>query len=543
MSARIRSLCCIDCSLTPVFERRGIRVHRLAPPEGIASLPELLASLPETPDAIIQQEHLGKRVVLTGLDQAPCPTLYWALDPHLNRFWQRHYSRLFAATACTQKHLCPSLGPVGRPAAWITWHGQSRPFVPHAVRTVDLGFLGRITSQRQRRSWFAAHLVRHGLVTATDRFGPELHAFYDTVRIAPNECIAGEINMRLFEAASCGCLPVAEKTPEGVAELFEPEREAVYYDDVLELDDRIRFALAHPGLTEKMALAAHAAVATRHLPEHRAQALLDLLAAAGPTPEGDDAAAALAMTLFLLWRARQLELSPKTIRDHLQAAPPRPDILAAQLQLALCVGNRDRALALATLCPADGALAGDATLAAACCLAAFRLGDAETARHAYVAHARSRGRTRLARLDDHYAYLLYFAGALEREGHLAAPGQPFDTARDLPENAVQCLFAAASLRPEAPEPKRRLEILLRGLPGTETERIGLLSHLGLHAPDDWAIGLQLALTNARAFRLEATIEEGLLAAQTAARLGETPRFTRRLALLDPSGRLGRALAH
>lgn len=132
-----------------------------------------------------------------------------------------------------------------------------------------------------------------------------MFAAYADARLAPNECIAGEVNMRLFETASCGCLPVSERSPEEVAELV-PEREALYYDDVIELDAHIRFAAARPSLAEKMAMAAHAAVAERHLPEHRAAALLALAEQAGPPPKGLEADAALALTLFFLRRGDQI---------------------------------------------------------------------------------------------------------------------------------------------------------------------------------------------------------------------------------------------
>ncbi|MFP5258890.1 MAG: glycosyltransferase family 1 protein, partial [Acidobacteriota bacterium] len=164
MAARIRSVCLIHCSLAGAFADLGVAVTSLAPPGGTASLPHLLATLPEPPDCVIHQEHLGKRFILTDLDAAPCPTIFWAQDPHLNFFWQRHYARQFSATASTQPHLTEPFAAAGAPrAAWITWHGRKRPFVPFAQRGRDLAFVGRITPTRRRRQWFAAHLAAFGL--------------------------------------------------------------------------------------------------------------------------------------------------------------------------------------------------------------------------------------------------------------------------------------------------------------------------------------------------------------------------------------------
>ena len=113
MTARIRSVCLIHSDLGPAFERLGVSVTRLAPPAGEIALAGLLACLDRPPDCVIQQEHLGKRLILTGLDTAPCPTIFWARDPHLNFFWQRHYARLFSAVAVTQPHLVPAFRAAG----------------------------------------------------------------------------------------------------------------------------------------------------------------------------------------------------------------------------------------------------------------------------------------------------------------------------------------------------------------------------------------------------------------------------------------------
>lgn len=543
MAARIKTVCLIHSSLGPALARLGIRATTLAPPQGTASLPELMATLPEPPDLVIHQENLGCRLVLTDLDAAPCPTLFWSLDPHLNFFWQRHYARLFSHVATTQPHLAPAFAATcpGR-SAWVPWHGHARPLLPFAARTIPLAFVGRLSPQRRRRQWFADHLARFGLAVRQNAFGQAMAAVYDDARIAPNECIAGEINLRLFEAASSGCLPVSERQPEAVAELFAPDREAFYYDDVLELDERIRFALAHPDLIEKMGRAAHAAVNERHLPEHRAASLLALAATAVGGARGPEAAAALALTLYHLRRAGHLVLTRAEIWQRLEAAPDTPEVMAARIQMALTAGDREAVLRLAGRCLARPELAADPRSGVACAVAACRLGDAEAAKRAYVAVVGATGRRETPRLTGERDYLLFFAEALAAVGCLAAPGMVFDPKIHLPDNAAQCLLAAKTLFPDDLEIERRLESLLRRLPGMAVERVGLLSHLTLCKPDDWSLGLELGLANLNAFRLEAGLEEIHLAAATAEHQGQSRRFARRLALTDPAGRIRRGFA-
>ncbi|EKO40198.1 MAG: hypothetical protein B193_1078 [Solidesulfovibrio magneticus str. Maddingley MBC34] len=547
MAARIRNVCLIHSSLGPTFAGLGIAATNLDPPAGVVSLPQLLAGLPEPPDCVIHHEHLGKRVILTDTDAAPCPVLFWAHDPHLNFFWQRHYARLFDAAASTQPRQAGTLAAAGSPrTVWITWSGQVRPFVPFAARSRDLAFVGRTTPQRRRRIWFAEHLAAAGLVPCQDAYGPELAAVYDDARACPNECIAGEVNLRLFEAASSGCLPVSERQPPEVETLFVPGTEALYYENVLELDEHLHFLKARPRVAEAMGRAAHAAVAARHLPRHRAQALLELAAGAVASPggpaTGPDAREALALTLFFLWRAGQLALPGPEIWERLSAAPPTPPVAAALLHTAADLGNRDLYAHLAGACLGRPELRADAHVAAVACLAGYRLGDHEAARRAYAAFVGATGKTRAARLDDPFDALVFFAAALEAVGRDAARGMAFDPGRQTPDNAAECLIAAKVLRPEALEPDRRLAAILRRHPGTQAERLGLLSNLSLHRPADWSLGLELALVNLTAFRREPGIEEAMAAAQTAMAQGQAARFARRLAAADSTGRLVAALA-
>ena len=544
MAARIRTVCLLHSHLAPAFRALGVGVVALDPPAGVISLPELLADVSPAPDCVIQQEHLAKRLVLTDLDAAPCPTVFWARDPHLNFFWQRHYARLFSAVAATQPQMPEAFRACGVPrAAWVTWHGQARPFVPHARRAVPLAFAGRITPERPRRQWFVDHMARFGLTWRDDVFGVELAAFYDAARVVPNETIAGEINQRLFEAASSGCLAVSERTPPAVEELLRPGDEALYFDDVLELDDHLRFATAHPERVEAMGRAAWQAVNARHLPEHRARALLDLAeeaVSAGAT--GGQAAAATALTLVALAGAGQLALSPEAVWQRLWAAPATPEVMAARVRLAFAAGRADVVRELAAVCAADPALAGRVEPAAACCLAGWRLGDPEMARRAHMAWLGGQGRPRARHCADLRDALLFFAGAFAEAGLLASPGQPFDPDRELPGDAAQCLMAIVGVRPDDILAVRRLEALLERLPGRQVEQVGCLSTLTLHRRDDWALGLELGRVDLRAFRREAGLDEVALAAATACRLGQDERFARRLAGVDPSGRLRRALA-
>lgn len=48
-------------------------------------------------------DTLGRQTLAYGIEELPMPRLYWAIDVHLNFFWQRHYAGLFDLVLVAQK--------------------------------------------------------------------------------------------------------------------------------------------------------------------------------------------------------------------------------------------------------------------------------------------------------------------------------------------------------------------------------------------------------------------------------------------------------
>lgn len=76
-------------SVALAFGKAGHKVRELRPGGGIFYLPGLLKTSGFSPDLVIQQEHLGTRSYFGGWEHLSCPTVFWAIDSHLNLFWQQ----------------------------------------------------------------------------------------------------------------------------------------------------------------------------------------------------------------------------------------------------------------------------------------------------------------------------------------------------------------------------------------------------------------------------------------------------------------------
>lgn len=289
-------------SLEKAVRQQGHEVLSLNLAGAVLHLPGLLARHGFTPDLVLQQERLGPRVFFTGLDEVPCPTVFWAIDTHLNLFWQRWYALLFDAVLTPHVSLFEALPPQPRPPhlTRFAWPGSRRTFKPHAGRTNALGLCARIDGHRPVRAWMTELLAPLGLRPQDGLSYAEMMALYDDSRAVPNESIANEVNFRLMEAASAGCLVLTPDVGDDQNALLEPGTECLVYRDGLELFELASWAAARPDRTEALGRAAMRRIQAEHLPEHRAARLAGLgTKLSGGRLRGDAANAAFWLTLAL----------------------------------------------------------------------------------------------------------------------------------------------------------------------------------------------------------------------------------------------------
>jgi len=294
-------ICLIHGKLGPALRHLGHEVLEILPPPGVTDVRTILAPHDFAPDFLLQTEVLGPRVILAGLETLECRKVFLSVDTHLNAFWHARYGALFDAVATTQPSWAPKLRALGlRQVFELPWFGSLAPFKAFAARGHDVAFCGRIGPERPIRRRFADFLQR-GFAAAIETdlpYDAMLGLFGDT-RIVPNESIAGEINFRLFEAASLGCLVIAQAGPD-LGTLFEIGREILVYSNALELADRLRHCLTRPAEAERMGRAARARVLAHHLPLHRAQTLLAHFPLIEPSVAATGSDAALTFHLTLL---------------------------------------------------------------------------------------------------------------------------------------------------------------------------------------------------------------------------------------------------
>jgi len=545
-----KNVCLIDAPdpLIRGFEGLGCGVLALRTGPGpLFSLPEVLAQRGFRPDMALQVEILGERRLVTGLDRVDCPTLLWCVDPHLNAHWHAAWAKLFDLTCSTQRAWVPALrGRGAGDVRWLPWFGSEQPWKGMGERNTDVAFVGRITRQRPARRWLREFLeARTGGFNLAVRQDLDFRAMidlYGDARIVPNESICGEVNFRLFEAASCGCLVLGQDIAEQ-AELFEPGREMDVCAHAVELEHKLEFYLRNPRLASAMGRAARERVRADHLAAHRAARLLEYAAdATTRRARGRAAETWTALTVAAMREADVIGLSAAEVLTRLEKAESGGDAAEAVLRTQALAGMRQAMAANVRAWLAGRLFEDSAGLNLAGSMAALRLGNFDAAKAFWYRHCKCSGGREAPPPSDETVLLTLWAKDLHRRGRTLRSGFPFAPERHLAAAASECLQAILAKRPEHLPTLRLLENLVRPFPGVEQTRVGLLSVLTLHERDDWRLAFEIGLADLRSFRLESGLEELRLALGIARKAGQEAHFLRALTARDGSGLLAERLA-
>ncbi len=550
------NILCLDSPLAGALKALGHTVLDLSPEPGLVSLDWLLGKHGFAPDLLIQHERLGNRALISDLAAAPCPTVFISVDAHLNLFWQRHYARLFDVTATPHVSLFNTLPAQERNYTPLRFNhlGADRPWRTHAARQHQLGLCGRLNEHRKIRLWLSELLQKRcGLHLESDLPFAAMLDFYSDTRIIPNESIAYEVNFRLFEGASCGCLTLNQDIGADQDSAFEPGREMLVYRDGLELLEQIAYYSKHQDQAERIGLAGWKRVQAEHLPARRAQTLADLATAPRARLAGQEAETALWLALAMLARHGSHPWALDWLLKRALAIPPSPAVVSAKIALLAEASGPDshlrgqgafapdflreqaRVLCLQGLLEQEDQGLRNYAAASGC---ALFLGDFRLALKLWqrglffqpAAAARSAPAP-----ETPYELCLLWAESLKKEEQ-SRPGFKFTPETNIPECAYEFLLLAATLAPgKDVRWVKQIQALSAARPGYTVFSHGFLAELCLAEPQNWRYQLDYGLLNLKVCRVEEGLFEVREAGLKAAKAGRSALF-RNILAASPSGR-------
>ena len=365
MPADVRILFVGDRHIAAALAAEGHQVDHvfdlhpeLAVPRRPFDLRPVWRALEAPAELLVVTETLGHQTLPYGMEDLPVRRAYFAIDVHLNFFWQRHYAALFDVVFSAQKDLVPLFETAGIPARWLPW-GAAPAFRDLGLpRTHDLSFVGCIDrgSRPKRTAIMDALRRRFGLVS----FGEvpsrrltwdEMARVYASSKIVVNESIAGDLNFRVFEAMACGAMVLTESIGNGLTDLFTPGVHLDVYtpDDLLAKVERY---LAADAERERIAADGAAEVAARHTLASR---MADLAETARALPRRSD----IAVDAGLHWGMTAHLTIVRGLTDAAEATLPAAECLHVAMASR---GSAEAAVGLAELLARTG-LVSDALVA------------------------------------------------------------------------------------------------------------------------------------------------------------------------------------
>ena len=210
-------------------------------------------------DVIFQVENLSKREIIIDINEQHCLKIFWAIDIHLNFYWQKYYFENFDIILTTQKNF---LNRYNGKIFWLPWgiHDEfiCKEFIPFKRRKFDISFVGLIDRNRVKRKQIIDLISSHFNIflagTNLEKRLPlsDMLDIYKNSKIVINESILRDVNFRYFEVTSQGALLYSEKINNGEDELFEDKKEVLYYSQ-LNIITRLKYYLKNQEKLEKIA--------------------------------------------------------------------------------------------------------------------------------------------------------------------------------------------------------------------------------------------------------------------------------------------------
>ncbi|CCO23665.1 glycosyltransferase [Maridesulfovibrio hydrothermalis] len=537
----MNKLLLINCrqDMVNAFIELGCEVRCIRSSGRELDIPAKLAELEFDPDLVFQQEILGLRLFLRGLHTLNCVRIYWSVDTHLNMHWHGLYGSLFDGVLTAHKKYVSSLGKVcDADICWVPWMGgrpgpeigTGKGIIPYTKRIHDMTFVGRVSKERRSRQWFVDFLnSSYNLYLADGLSYSEMMETYRQTRIVPNEAIFGEINFRLFEACSCGCAMVTPDIGEELGELFEIGKEIEVYNDALELKEILSRFYRDPAYAASMGLAAYERVLRDHLPVNRASRILDF-------------AKEVTVRKIDSHRAELLNLLIDATLGEAGDPAVKWEKLIAQLLLIPAGDQRDTALMrfFARADILDGYMgvarpylvkqrkSADCIFNMTASLCALKLNQWDIAKHFWYSYSSGKYSENISKPQNEAHLFILWGEELCKCGLSIRSGVVFNERSGIPACGADCFFAALYKQPANLDIYKHLDSIFRNVKGAEPSRLGFLSHLSLHNPDDWRISTEVGITNLKVFRISEGLHELENARKIAARFGGERFFKRKI---------------
>jgi glycosyltransferase involved in cell wall biosynthesis len=215
-----------------------------------------------------------------SIGELACLTVCYLIDAHVDLPLRLEMAKFFDIILVAQRDFIPVFEKKGfKNVRWLPLAGEPSIYQRLSVPLVyDIGFVGHVL-EGSRRKQLLEKMARRYRVNDYGRFisPAETSAVYGGSKMVFNCSARGDLNMRVFEALSCGRLLLTDNIGNGQQRLFTDRYHLVIYRSEEELMDLIAYYGTHEEESETIARQGADLLKSRHTYDHRAQEVLEII--------------------------------------------------------------------------------------------------------------------------------------------------------------------------------------------------------------------------------------------------------------------------
>jgi glycosyltransferase involved in cell wall biosynthesis len=262
-----------------VSDRAHPAVNSLA--NGVFDVPRGMERTGFRPDILLFIEGGTRLLFPSGMQDMDCVSAWYAIDTHLHFRQHLYLARLFDVTFVAQFEFLRHFRDCQ--VHWLPFAVDPRLYErAPGTRDIDIAYIGSDHRGLHPERARLLDLIRSRYGnTFLGRADPSrIGEIYGRAKVVFNKSVRNDVNMRYFEAMGAGAVLVTDSARDnGVEELFSPGEDFLEYRDDTSLLAAIDSLLADDDKREQIGARVRRHVLSGHTYRHRAEKILDVLAA------------------------------------------------------------------------------------------------------------------------------------------------------------------------------------------------------------------------------------------------------------------------
>ena len=201
--------------------------------------------------------------------------IFWSIDSHCVLEQHKELCRILNIDILlnsTESYL-PNFDGLVKKSYWFpNSYSDELIFPKNIKKTVDIGFCGNVLN----RGHVINSLDKYDIKKDIFVIGDDMVDVINSYKIHLNCNISNDINYRTFETTGCETFLLTNYTP-GLEKLFDIGKEIVVYNDLNDLDHKVKYYLENEEEREKIAKAGYERSKKDHTYFERAKILIDII--------------------------------------------------------------------------------------------------------------------------------------------------------------------------------------------------------------------------------------------------------------------------